>query len=121
MTPWVYVATTIVLTVYGQIVVKWQVLKRGHLPRTLHGKFDFFAHLILNPWVISVLAGAFIAALSWMAAMSQLELSRAYPFVALSFVLVLLLSGVFFGESITTAKVAGVALVVAGLAVGASL
>jgi multidrug transporter EmrE-like cation transporter len=118
---WIYVAITIVLTVYGQIVVKWQVLKRGHLPATLHGKVDFFTHLVLHPWVISALAGAFVAALSWMAAMSKLELSRAYPFVALSFVAVLLLSGVFFDETITTAKVAGVALVVAGLAVGASL
>jgi uncharacterized membrane protein len=37
--------------------------------------------------------------------------------MALSFVLVLLLSGVFFSESITSARVIGVLLVVAGLIV----
>ena len=115
---WIYVATTIALTVYTQLIVKWQVLRRGALPASLRGKVDFFAHLLLNPWVISVMAAFLVAALSWMAAMSRLPLSRSYPFVGLSLVLVLLLSGVFFDEAITATKLAGVALIVAGLIVG---
>lgn len=119
--PWVYVATTIVLTVYGQIVIKWQVLRHGVLPSSLRGKGAFFAHLLINPWVISVIGAAILAALSWMAAMTRLPLSRAYPFVGLSFVLVLFLSGVFFDEAITATKVVGVGLIVAGLIVGSQV
>jgi multidrug transporter EmrE-like cation transporter len=118
---WIYVATTIALTVYGQIVIKWQVSQRGDLPATLQGKVAFFVSLLLDPWVLSALLGAFVAALSWMAAISQLELSRAYPFVGLSFVLVLVLSAICFGETLTPAKIAGVLLVIAGISVGASL
>jgi multidrug transporter EmrE-like cation transporter len=118
---WVYVAATIALTVYGQIVVKWRVSRRGHLPAGLHGKLTFFAHLIVDPWILSALLGAFVAALFWMAAISRLELSRAYPFVGLTFAIVLLLSAVFFGEALTTTKVVGVSLVIAGIAVGASM
>jgi drug/metabolite transporter (DMT)-like permease len=109
------------MTVYGQIVVKWRVEHQGHLPGDLHGKVTFFANLMLDPWVLSALTAAFVAALSWMAAVSQLPLSRAYPFVGLSFVMVLLLSAVFFGEAVTPAKIAGVVLVVAGIGVGAAL
>jgi multidrug transporter EmrE-like cation transporter len=118
---WIYVAVTITFTVYGQILLKWRVGHRGHLPVDFGGKVAFFTHLMLDPWVLSVLAAGLVAALSWMAAVSRLPLSRAYPFVALSFVMVLLLSAVFFGEALTWAKVAGVALVIAGIAVGASL
>jgi multidrug transporter EmrE-like cation transporter len=118
---WVYVAATIGLTVYGQIVVKWQVSHRGHVPPGLHGKLTFLTGLILDPWVLSALLAALVAALSWMLAVSQLELSRAYPFVGLSFALVLALSAVFFGEPLTAAKVVGVGLVIAGITVGASL
>lgn len=118
---WVYVVVSITLTVYGQIVLKWRVGHRGHLPLDFGGKVAFFAHLMLDPWVLSVLAAGFVAALSWMAAISRLPLSRAYPFVALSFVMVLLLSAVFFNEAITWAKAAGVVLVIAGIAVGTSL
>jgi multidrug transporter EmrE-like cation transporter len=119
--PWIYVGITIILTVYGQMVVKWQVLRKGHLPRDFSGKVHYFTHLVTNPWVLSGLIGAVIAALAWMAAMSRLELSQAYPFVGLSFVMVLVLSGIFFGEQITTAKVAGVALVVVGVTLGSGL
>lgn len=118
---WVYVGASLVLTVYGQLVVKWQVLRRGHLPNTLGGKVDFFTGLLLNPWVLSVMLSTFIAALCWMAAMTHLELSKAYPFAAVSFILVLILSGVFFGEAVTPAKTIGVALVVTGLIVGVVL
>lgn len=117
---WVYVAATITLTVYGQIVVKWRVSRRGRLPAGLHDKLAFFGHLIFDPWILSALFGAFLAALFWMAAVSRLDLSRAYPFVGLSFAMVLLLSAAFFGEAITTAKLIGVGLVITGIAVGAS-
>ena len=118
MTGYLYVATTISLTVYGQIIVKWQVDEAGAFPDTLSGKVDFLLRLLINPWVISVFAGAALAAVAWMAALTQFELSRVYPFVALSFVLVLILSAIVFGEALTWPKVAGVLLIVAGLTVG---
>jgi drug/metabolite transporter (DMT)-like permease len=68
--------------------------------------------------VLSALAAAFGAALCWMLAMVKLELSHAYPFVSLSFVLVLFLSAVLFGEPLSWAKVLGILLIVAGVAVG---
>ena len=118
---WVYVATTIVLTVYGQIVVKWQVGEAGEFPGATGDRIEFLGRLLLNPWIISAFAGAFVAALAWMAAMTKLELSHAYPFMALSFVGVLLLSGVFFDEAITVAKVAGILLIGLGIVVGSAL
>jgi drug/metabolite transporter (DMT)-like permease len=113
-----YVATTIILTVYGQLIVKWQVDNAGSFPETASGKLHFLLKLLLNPWVISVFAGAAIAALAWMAALTRFELSRAYPFVALSFVLVLGLSALLFGEALTAPKVIGVLLIFVGLVVG---
>jgi multidrug transporter EmrE-like cation transporter len=118
MTPWLYVAVTLALTVYGQLVVKWQVERAGALPASLGGKLEFLARLLANPWVVSALAGALVAALAWMAAMTKLELSRAYPWMGLSFILVLVFSAVLFDEPFTAWKVAGLALVVAGLVVG---
>jgi multidrug transporter EmrE-like cation transporter len=118
MIGYAYVATTIALTVYGQIIVKWQVDQAGEFPATLSGKLHFLLKLMLNPWVISVFAGAVIAALAWMAALTRFELSRAYPFMSLSFVLVLILSAIFFAEDFTLPKLMGVVLIMVGLAIG---
>jgi multidrug transporter EmrE-like cation transporter len=114
-----YVFTTVLLTVYGQIVIKWQAGKMGGLPESLTGKIICLISLCFNPWVFSSLAAAFLASLSWMVAMTKLDLSHAYPFVSLSFVLVLALSGPILNEPLTLPKILGMALITAGIIVGA--
>ena len=66
---------------------------------------------------MSVMLAGLIAALSWMAAMTTLELSVAYPFMSLTFAAVLVLSAVFLGETINLIKVSGVVLITLGVAV----
>jgi multidrug transporter EmrE-like cation transporter len=115
---YLYVLCTVLLTVYGQIVIKWQVLEAGAFPADPADKLRFLVRLLCNPWVLTALAAALLAAVSWMAAMTRLPLAHAYPFMSLAFVLVMLASAWFFGEPVTPLKVAGIALVVLGIAVG---
>ena len=110
----VCVALTIFLTVYGQIVIKWQ-LQGMTLPDSFGGKLLFLVAQFLNPWVLSSFISAFMASLCWMAAMTRVKLSDAYPYTSLSLVLVLALSHFFFGDALTSAKLWGTLLVVAGL------
>jgi len=73
----------------------------------------------MDPWVLSAFLGAFIAALCWMAALSKLDLSYAFPFLSLSFFFVTILSAVIFNETITTAKMAGLACIMVGILLSA--
>ena len=113
-----YVFITIFFTVYGQLVLKWQVNEAGQLPVDLGGKIFFLFKLLLNPWILSGFASAFVAALAWMAAMTKFDLSHAYPFMSFAFVLVLFLSVFFFHEPLSWPKIAGMALIVGGILVG---
>lgn len=117
MMKYLYIAATIIFTVYGQLVIKWQVSAAGELPDRFLPKFVFLLKLLANPWIVSGFAAAFLAALAWMAAMTKFQLSHAYPFMSLAFVLVLVLSGLFFNEALTWQKIAGMVLIVAGIAV----
>lgn len=111
---YVFVALTILFTVYGQMVLKWQVSLRPEA--TLQGlDFRAITSLLLNPWVISAFAAAFAASLCWMAALSKLPLSKAYPYTALSFPLVALLATWLFNDSWDGAKIAGTTLIVLGI------
>ncbi len=116
-----YVFMTILFTVYGQLVLKWQINQVGQLPVDLIPKVFFLIKLLLNPWVLSGFVSAFVAALAWMAAMTKLDLSHAYPFMSLAFVLVLFLSVFFFNEPLTWPKIAGMALIVGGILVGSQV
>jgi len=113
-----YLASAILLMVYCQLVLKWQVTGAGALPDDAADKVWFLVRLLLNPWVVSALAAAFLAALSWMAALTKLDLSHAYPIMSLSFVLVALASAWLLQEPLTGLKIAGVALICLGVAIG---
>ena len=112
-----YIFGAIIFTVYGQLILKWRVVYYGSLPVSVTDKAMFFGKLLIDPFIISGFVAAFLAFLCWMAAMTKLELSFAYPFMSLSFVLVLVLSGLFFHEPITLPKITGMILIVAGIIV----
>jgi uncharacterized membrane protein len=52
-----------------------------------------------------------------MAAMTRFELNYAYPFMSLAFIIVMVLSVLFFQEQLTLNRVIGTLLVVGGLMV----
>ncbi|KAF5417306.1 MAG: 4-amino-4-deoxy-L-arabinose-phosphoundecaprenol flippase subunit ArnE [Candidatus Methanogaster sp.] len=116
---YLYIFGTILFTVYGQMIIKWQVSNAGAFPGDATGKIWFFLRLAVNPWVISSLCCAFLAFLCWIAAMTKFDLSYAYPFMSLSFVFVLILSASFFHEPVTMARVLGVIFIMAGIIIGA--
>lgn len=113
-----YLACTVLLTVYSQLVIKWQVLAAGALPESSGEQMLFLARLLINPWIVSALAAALVAAVIWMAVLTKLDLSHAYPFLSTIFVLVPLTSVLLFNEPMTALKVAGMALIVAGIVIG---
>jgi uncharacterized membrane protein len=112
-----YVFLTIAFTVYGQLVLKWRIADLGAMPAGLREKIAWLLALCFEPWIFSGLVAAFLASLAWMAALTRFELSYAYPFTSLSFVLVLVLSAGLLNESLNSYKVFGVALIVIGTVV----
>jgi multidrug transporter EmrE-like cation transporter len=53
-----------------------------------------------------------------MAALTKFEVSYAYPFTSLGFVLVLMFGTLMLGEVMTLAKALGIILIIAGILVG---
>lgn len=115
---YLFITGCVFFTVYGQLVLKWRMNMQPQLPDGLAAKAGYLIKLILtDPFVLSGFAAAFIASLFWMAAMTKFSLSFAYPFMSSAFVLVMLLSVLFFGEIINSYKLIGTLLIVAGMVV----
>jgi multidrug transporter EmrE-like cation transporter len=120
MLGYVFVALTVLFTVYGQLILKWRVGLAGQAAGGIDGKISFLLHTLGDPWTLSGLAAAFVASLFWILALSKLELSQAYPFTAASIVLVLMSSIAIFGESPNAGKIAGTLIVAVGIIVVAA-
>ena len=113
---YLYIFLTIILTAYGQVILKWRLNQLGGLPEGFD-KWIFLIKSIFDPFIFSSFFAAFLASLTWMAALSKFQLSYAYPFMSLSFLFVLLLSFIFLNEALTLQKVLGIVLVIIGLVI----
>jgi drug/metabolite transporter (DMT)-like permease len=71
--------------------------------------------ILRSPLVLLGLALYGIGALTWIAVLSRLHLSYAYPFLALNFVLIALVSSVVLGEPISTARWIGIGCICLGI------
>ncbi len=116
MNPYLYILGTLVFTVYGQIVLKWRMNGlQVVLPEGGVQKVWYLIRLLLDPFIFSGFASAFVASLFWMAAMSKFEITQAYPFMALAPALVFVVGVFFLGEPFTWGKVIGLVLIAIGI------
>lgn len=115
---YVYIFGCIFFTVYGQIILKWRINLTGSLPEGLWSKVLHLIKLILlDPFIFSGFASAFIASLFWMSAMTKFPISYAYPFMSLAYVFVLVISVLLLGETLNYTKIIGTSLILFGIIV----
>jgi multidrug transporter EmrE-like cation transporter len=107
------------LTVYGQLMMKSRAVIHaadfsGALP-----KLHYLAVMFMDVRVLSALVAAVLAAICWMLAIARLDVGYAYPFMALSFVLVPVGSMLIFGEPLPRLQLCALALIIAGVSLSA--
>lgn len=114
MVNYLYVIATLLLTVYGQIILKWRLKTFGTMPEDLRGKAGYLWRAFFDPFIFSGLFAAFLASVCWLIAMTKLEITRAYPLMSLAPAIVFMIGIYYFGETFTPGKVIGLLLIIAG-------
>ena len=110
--------TTSLLTVLGQLLVKVgmiEVISNSNRPVAPDKTARIILSTLTNVKVVAGLSCAVLAALSWLIVMSKCTLSFAYPFTALSLVLVIAMSGIVLKEPVPANRWIGVAIVCIGI------
>ena len=99
----------------GQLIMKQGVNALGgvHIsPATLPTEL---LRMFTNPYVLIGLVFAGLSFVLWIAVISNLELSFAYPFVATSYIIILLFGYLIYHENVNLLRIGGVALIGAGV------
>lgn len=68
-----------------------------------------------NPWVFSGLTCYAISVILWMYVLSKVQVSFAYPFLSVGYVIVVVAAYFLFREPVNAMKLSGVALICAGV------
>jgi drug/metabolite transporter (DMT)-like permease len=117
--PHLLLAAILVLSVYSQLTMRSRALVHAS---GANSSADYLQYLIgmATDWRVLSAAGAtFLAGIFWLLTLQRLELGYAFPFMALSFVLVPVSARFLLGESLPAIQLLGLGLVVAGVSISA--
>lgn len=103
----------IMLGAVGQIALKTGLNSLGYKPAPL-----VVLRSIFTQWQVTVGFLCYgVSSLLYIVALSRLELSYAYPMVALSYVIVAFLSWKFLGEAVPPLRIAGLGAICLGVVI----
>ena len=106
---------SVTLAVCGQLSLKNGMLKIGFISLNLNNLPTILIKALLSPFVLLGLGLFFISALSWLVVLSRVELSWAYPMVAMGYVITVFLSWFLFKENVTLIRIIGCLVTVLGV------
>jgi drug/metabolite transporter (DMT)-like permease len=120
MSPPSIIITSVILGVVGQLLLKAGLNSIGPLDLTRQGAWGVAWRIGANPRIFGGLGLYGVSVLFWLAALSRVDLGYAYPFLSLSYVLILVASWAVFREEISRWRVLGVVAICLGVFVVAS-
>lgn len=101
----------------GQITLKVGANKLGTLFFQAGQIGPDLIRVIKTPEIIIGMVFFGFSSLLWIKVLTLAELSQAYPLVSIGYIIVAVLSYVFFKESFTIPKVLGIGLIIAGVVI----
>ncbi|MBE2241833.1 MAG: EamA family transporter [Burkholderiaceae bacterium] len=104
------------LSAFAQIALKIGMGGEAARDAMAHGSLVYgYIRLLVIPAVVCGLVAYGLSALLWLRVLAELDVSKAYPFVALGIVVTMTSGALFLGESVPLLRVAGAALVIVGV------
>tara|TARA_Y100000310_G_scaffold226796_1_gene229001 strand:- start:3935 stop:4306 length:372 start_codon:yes stop_codon:yes gene_type:complete len=98
----------------GQLLLKKGLLDLGALDFA-GNLFGSFILAFTNPFVLAGLVLFFLSSFVWLIVLSKANLSFAYPLLSLGYVVVSILSWVFFNENLSELRLVGLGVIFMGV------
>lgn len=111
----VYILISVLTGAIGQVLLKKGMESMGPLTLSLNQLGSILWRIGTNPYVIIGLAIYVGGMVFWLTALSRVDLSYAYPFASLSYVVMLVASWQLFKEDITPLRLLGTSVVCLGV------
>ena len=105
---------TVLTNAVAQIMLKRGMLAVGGFSMDGAKLFDYAMRTFLNPYVFLGLCIFVVSMISHLIVLSKVELSFAYPFLSLAYVVVAAYAFFVFQEHVSAFRIAGIALICFG-------
>ncbi|MEZ4867730.1 MAG: EamA family transporter [Caldilineaceae bacterium] len=110
-----YILVSVVVGAAGQLLLKYGMSTMGAITLIPQELPAILWRLATNPIIVGGLGLYATGTVFWLAALSRVDLSYAYPFASLSYLVMLLASWVLFSEHITPLRLMGTLIIGLGV------
>lgn len=104
---------SVLLNCAAQLCIRKGMLIVGEIGMT--GLVQNLGNMLTNLWLWAAMFCYAISILMWMAVLSKVEVSFAYPFLSVGYVVAALVGYYFFGESLTLTRITGIIVICIGV------
>lgn len=106
-----YILVSVVVGAAGQLLLKQGMSSMGAITLSAQGLPNILWRLATNPVIVGGLALYATGTIFWLAALSRVDLSYAYPFASLSYLVMLIASWTLFHEQVTPLRLTGTLII----------
>ncbi len=107
---------TVLTNFLSQIMLKKGMTSIEKFDVSVSGVFSSGMNILFNPFVFGGLVMMVVSMGAHLVVLSRVDISFAYPFLGLSFVLITAYGAMVLGESVNHWRILGVALICSGVA-----
>ena len=108
---------SVLLLVGGQASLKHGLIKSGGISSESMTMLSAWATVLSQPYVLIGFGLYGAASMLWLRVLTELELSRAYPLVSLSYAFSLVAGKWLFHDDLNVTRIVGVVLIIVGASV----
>lgn len=109
------ILSSVSLNAIAQLLLKRGMVEVGHFDLAAGQLATVLPKVVLSPFVVGGIASYALSIGLWLVVLSRVDVSAAYPFLSIGFVISAVIGFWLFGESLGPARILGITLVCAGV------
>lgn len=113
----ILVLVGVLLNAAAQLCIKQGMNVIGNISLDAGAVLAMIPRAAINPYILAGLACYVISVLVWMVVLSKVEVSLAYPFLSIGYIVTAFVGYFFMGETLGFYKIMGIFTICAGIGI----
>jgi spaO len=111
------ILSSVFLNALAQIFIRQGMLKLGSVSFNMEQIWNMALSVFTNMYLLSGMFSYGISIILWMIVLSKVNVSLAYPFLSVGYVVTAVLAYLIFKEPLTVQKIFGIAIICLGVVI----
>ncbi len=110
-----FIIFSVLLSAVAQLSIRKGMVVVGTIPEKLSEIWGYFWQVCINPWIFAGLTAYAISMLFWMYVLSKVNVSLAYPFQSLAYLVIAFAAYYTLNEPLSIQKILGIIIICVGV------